>query len=136
MLQDFIRKGKMYREEVLLSFIVFLVALGSFGLGRLSVSEQREPIRIIEPQEKESMSTSVSASPSPRVSPQTQTAAVSAVMTKQSEEVIASKNGSVYHFPWCAGAQKMKEENKVIYASAVEAKAAGLRPAANCPGLE
>lgn len=122
----------MYREEVLLSLIVLLVALGAFGLGRLSVKEQKEPIRIIEPQEKESMS----ASPSLRVSPQTQTASVSAVATKQGGEVIASKNGSVYHFPWCAGAQKMKEENKVIYASAAEAKAAGLRPAANCPGLE
>ncbi len=122
----------MYREEALLSLIVLLVALGAFGLGRLSVTEQKEPIRIIEPQEKES----VSSSPSLRVSPQTQTAAVSAVATKQGEEVVASKNGSVYHFPWCAGAQKMKEENKVKYASATEAKAAGLRPAANCPGLE
>ena len=49
--------------------------------------------------------------------------------------VVGSKNGSVYHFPWCSGAQRMKEENKVWFASKVEAEEAGYTPAKNCKGL-
>lgn len=50
--------------------------------------------------------------------------------------VIASKSGTKYHFPWCAGAKSIKEENKVWFASTQEARAAGYEPASNCKGLE
>jgi hypothetical protein len=50
-------------------------------------------------------------------------------------EVVASKNGTKYFFPWCGGAKLIKEENKVWFASANAAKAAGYAPAANCKGL-
>lgn len=50
--------------------------------------------------------------------------------------VVASKTGSKYHFPWCAGAKSIKEGNKVWFASTAEARAAGYEPASNCKGLE
>lgn len=46
--------------------------------------------------------------------------------------VVASKNGSRYHYPWCAGASQIKEENKVWYASEDAAQQAGLTKAKNC----
>jgi len=49
--------------------------------------------------------------------------------------LVASKNGTVYHFPWCSGAQRINEENKIWFTSQEEAQAAGYRPAANCKGL-
>ncbi len=49
--------------------------------------------------------------------------------------VVASKNGTKYHLPWCAGAQQMKPENMIEFASIGEAEAAGYTPAANCKGL-
>ncbi len=48
---------------------------------------------------------------------------------------VASKNGTKYYYPWCSGVSKIKEENKVWFSSADEAKKAGFEPAANCKGL-
>lgn len=46
--------------------------------------------------------------------------------------VVASKNSDKYHFPWCAGAGQIKEENKVWYTSESDAQHAGLTKAKNC----
>ena len=48
---------------------------------------------------------------------------------------IVSKNGTKYYLPSCVGASKIKEENKVWFATVADAQAAGYGPAANCPGL-
>jgi len=48
---------------------------------------------------------------------------------------VASKNGTKYYYPWCSGVSRIKEENKVWFSSADEAKKAGFAPAANCKGL-
>lgn len=50
-------------------------------------------------------------------------------------QLVGSKNGTKYHYPWCSGAERIKEENKIWFQSAEEAKRAGYTPAANCPGL-
>lgn len=56
--------------------------------------------------------------------------------TEESQsKFVASKNSDVYHYPWCPGAQRIKEENKVYFSSKEEAEKAGYRPAKNCPGL-
>ncbi len=105
----------MSHPTVFTATALVLVALSSFALGRLSVLEQsREPIRI----EYED-----------------QTATVLNTGNSASGGVVASKNGSVYYFPWCAGAMKIAEANKVTFASESIAKDAGLRPAANCKGM-
>ena len=49
--------------------------------------------------------------------------------------VVGSINGTVYHLPWCPGAQQMNEENKVWFESRKEAEEAGYTPARNCKGL-
>ena len=51
------------------------------------------------------------------------------------EGVVVSKNGSKYHYPWCSGAQRIKEENKIIFENKEEAEKSGYEPASNCPGL-
>jgi len=48
---------------------------------------------------------------------------------------VVSKNGARYHYPWCSGAQSIKEENKIWFDTKEEAEAAGYTPAANCKGL-
>jgi hypothetical protein len=48
---------------------------------------------------------------------------------------VASKSGTKYHLPWCSGAQRIKEENKVWFSTKESAEAAGYAPAANCPGI-
>ncbi|MBI4086620.1 hypothetical protein HY416_01410 [Candidatus Kaiserbacteria bacterium] len=48
---------------------------------------------------------------------------------------VGSKNGSKYHLPWCSGAARIAEENKIWFSSKEEAEAAGYTPAANCKGI-
>lgn len=50
--------------------------------------------------------------------------------------LVASKNGSKYHFPWCSGALRIREENKLVFGSREEALEAGYTPASNCKGLD
>lgn len=96
----------------------FLLALLSFGLGRLTkIDEAREPIRI----ESTDLTAQVAKSELPEI--------------KTSGQLVGSKNGDKYHYPWCAGAARIKEENKIWFASAALAERAGYTPAANCPGL-
>jgi hypothetical protein len=48
---------------------------------------------------------------------------------------MASKNGTKYYLPTCGTAKRIKEENRIWFATKEEAEAAGYGPAANCPGL-
>jgi hypothetical protein len=50
-------------------------------------------------------------------------------------QYVASKNGQAYYLPWCGGASRINEENKVWFASKEEAEAKGYRPAKNCKGI-
>ena len=105
--------------EVVLAAVIILTALASFGLGRLSaLGKNKFPVRI----ETKNQSAAALSSQNPK--------------TESAQNLfVASRNGQVYHFPWCAGAQRIKEENKIFFNSREEAEKAGLRPAANCEGL-
>lgn len=124
-------------EAFTTSLIIILVAFGSFGLGRLSrIAETKTPVAI------RGMEASVG-----KILPD------KAVGIKQGDIlngttgksltantpnegfIVASKTGKKYHFPWCASAQTIKEENKIWFATKEEAEAAGYTPAANCRGL-
>jgi hypothetical protein len=94
--------------------IVFLVGLASFGLGRLSALQEAQPA----------------------VSVQGAEAAAAAISVAPSGLVVASRSGTAYHFPWCSGAQSIKESNKIWFESEGAAQWAGYRPAKNCKGLE
>lgn len=48
-------------------------------------------------------------------------------------EFVASRSGTRYHALSCPGAKQIKEENKIFFASALAAEAAGYKRAANCP---
>ncbi len=50
-------------------------------------------------------------------------------------QVVASKSGSKYFLPWCGSVSRIKDTNKVWFASVEEAEAAGYQPAGNCKGL-
>jgi len=105
---------KTYEKDLILVVVIILVALISFGLGRLSkIGESRVPVTI------ENLSASVL--PTPGVGEKT---------------IVASKNGTKYHYVWCSGASTIKEENKIYFSSVEEAKSAGYTPAANCKGLK
>ena len=50
-------------------------------------------------------------------------------------QIVASKNGTKYYLPGCAGANRISDANKVWFASVALAVKAGYSPAANCTGI-
>lgn len=119
-------------NELLLAATIILVAFISFGLGRLSALHgEKFPIKFIEPPNQEAAAISPSLG---RPTSKLENSEVGLPKTG-GKLYVASKNGSVYHFPWCPGAQRIKEANKIYFSSREEAEKAGYRPAANCEGL-
>lgn len=99
--------------ELAVPIIVLCISLASFGLGRLSALEEaRPPVMIGE----------VPAAAEPKA-------------LFLGGEVVASRSGSVYYFPWCGNATNISSVNKVWFRSERAAQAAGYAPAKNCKGL-
>jgi len=96
-----------------LILLIFLVAFSSFGLGRLSATEQARP------------AVSVHSAP---IETEPRGMAIGGL-------IVASRYGSAYHYPWCAGAVQIKQENQVWFASEEAAQKAGYTPSKNCKGL-
>lgn len=137
MLTDALLKIKAWlkgnQRDLWLSLLVFLVSVGSFGLGRLSaVWPEEEPV-VIENRESGIMN------------PGKGNGNAAVVQSHESNPIIldpapqgafvASRNGSSYHLPDCPGAKQIKSENRIWFPTKAEAQAAGYKPAGNCPGL-
>ena len=111
---------KSYEKDIILAVVIILVALISFGLGRLSKIKEGRALLMVENTQNDA-----NAQVAPSVSNITADGAV-----------VASKNGTKYHYPWCPGAATIKEENKVTFSTTEEARKAGYQPASNCKGLK
>jgi hypothetical protein len=62
-------------------------------------------------------------------------AASKAAASPTTTPVVASRTGTKYYLPDCAGATKISESNTVWFASIELARAENYEPADNCPGL-
>jgi hypothetical protein len=125
-LRDFIG-GKYF-----IPIIIVLIAIIAFSLGRISgLQNKRPPVRIINNAPLTPILQSDSAN---SISNIQQTAA--AASAGQGGSVVASKSGTKYHFPWCAGAKQISSKNLITFNSIEAARAAGYTPASNCKGLK
>jgi len=145
MLHNLLEKIKLFfkklsrRDDLFVVLIIVLVGFGGFGLGRLSIIEEgRGPV--IFDHRNDQLSTTNFQSP-PKVNQlsaengQNTNFQTSIVAHSQEKQYVASVKGSKYHFPWCSGAGRINEENKIWFASKEEAEKAGYEPAKNCKGL-
>lgn len=119
-------------HEVLLISAVALLGVVAFGLGRLSVPAQPTTVALCDTVVRDTRTTDLAAAAVPATSPEAPT---EPGVTSGTARYVASKNGTVYHLPWCSGAQRIKDANKVWFASKAEAEAAGYHPASNCKGI-
>lgn len=101
-------------RDVLIVAVLVLASSLSFGLGYLTGEDAGQVSRI-------------SLENAPLSSSSVTTAAVG--------QVVASKNGTKYYLPTCAGASRISDANKVWFASVSAAQKAGYSPAANCTGI-
>jgi len=121
-----IEKIKPYENDIILVVVFVCIALLSFGLGRLSVpNNQKIPVTLGNMASVQMPSSNISTS-------DVDSSQISDVANGQ---LVGSKNSDKYHLPWCLGAQRIKEENKVWFQSKEEAEAAGYQSAGNCKGL-
>jgi len=51
---------------------------------------------------------------------------------KKRGEVVASKSGKKYYFPWCSGINRIKDENKVYFSTELDAQNKGLTLSSSC----
>ncbi|MEK7621711.1 MAG: hypothetical protein AAB415_00875 [Patescibacteria group bacterium] len=115
-------------KPVILPLNLVLIGTLGFGLGRYTrIEEAKVPVMIEQTTSTTASGTSVTASPKE---------ASETIEAKSAGTLVGSKNGTKYHYPWCGGASRIKEENKVWFASKEEALSRGYTPAANCPGLK
>ncbi len=119
-IQKISEKFKHFFEdsELFTAFLLIIVAIIAFGLGRMSVYSNLKSSENMATVSVEEVSTSIGVT-----------------STKDAETVVASKNGTKYHLPWCSGALRIKEENKITFNTKKEAEDAGYSPAANCKGI-
>jgi hypothetical protein len=97
-------------KDALVLFVLVLASGVSFGLGYLSGVTAGQGALLSE-----------------------STAPLSAATT--SDSVVASKGGTKFYLPWCSGAARISDANKVWFASPADALAHGYTPASNCTGL-
>lgn len=127
-------------KDILFLLISVLAASASFGLGMITEHEmgKRENLPFESFSDKNTLpANAISAVETPK----TQTPAATknietaANVAPQDGKYVASKNGTRYYLPSCSSAARIKAENRVWFATTLEAEAAGLTPATNCPGL-
>ena len=134
MLSNFFQKVKQKslesKTDLFTALVIFLIGMAGFGLGRLSaVWPEKKPIQIINNQ----LSTTNSEEEKEKTPSSSSPASLSDAISQR--RYVASKSGTAYHFPWCPGALRIKEENKIWFETKEEAEKKGYKPAGNCQGL-
>lgn len=130
MLSKIISQIKTRQSEIVLAVAVVLIAIIAFESGKISALRHlQEPLKIVD--DSADISGQVKPkSPSPKSQIGTESQKTGA--TSALGRVVASKNSTLYHFLWCTGSKKIKEENKITFSSEQEAQSKGYTLASNC----
>lgn len=120
---------RAFQADFFTAIVIILVAFAGFGLGRLSSLERKKTPILIE-RDQSFLYQSNRIIPDGKIN--------SSEINKNSKQksFVASKSGTKYYFPWCGTVSRIKEENKIWFASEAEAQKAGYTPATNCTGLK
>ena len=140
-----LEKFRLHQDSLFLVVVIVLVGLIGFGLGRLSAKYQTAELKIestlvntadlnkIVTGSREKTTADVKSSPQPADG---EVVSLSSSVADTERKIVGNKNSKIYHYNDCPGALRMKEENRVVFASILDAKNAGCRPAGNCQGLD
>jgi hypothetical protein len=102
------------KEQLAVSLILVLVALFSFGLGRLSVMyADKGDLEILYPETENTL-------------------LPEGVLMGQNRPFVASKTGEKYFPPGCTASSVIAQENKLYFKTAVEAEARGYVLSKSC----
>ena len=119
MLSNFKSFVKEHESDITLTIGIVLIALISFGTGRLTAPQtNNEPIVIEGP-----TASAIKA---------TEPASVKATADKQGR-FVGSVNSNKYHWPDCSFGKRIAEQNQIWFSSEAEAQSAGYT---NCNSFE
>jgi len=113
MLPNFKNFVKEHESDITLTIGIVLIALISFGTGRLTAPQANDKPIIIE---------------GPTASIEQSVSEVSQPINKETTEqgrFVGSVNSNKYHWPDCSFAKRISEENQIWFSSEAEAQAAG-----------
>jgi len=139
------------QADIVLVCGIILVAVISFGLGRLTAPVTTKEAVVIENQEASTLNNmgqnmgqntgqnnieqtvNQNSAKQNANSEENKSSANQIGNTLSSEKgiVVASRNGTKYYWPWCSGVSKIKPENLIWFKSEAEAKAAGYAPSSD-----
>src|SRR3989344_2109913 len=128
-LSKFLNLIKSNKHSIFLAFCIGLISFISYNLGQIDALQQT-PIKIVETGGLKAGGGNLKAD----IYSATKTETIdNKAQTKVLDtRGVASRNSEKYHYTWCAGAKKIKEENKVWFSSAQEAESRGYALAGNC----
>lgn len=130
MLSKFLQFVKRYQYQAFLVFCFTFVSLVSYNLGRISALE-KSPLKIGENSDLKTGGGNLKADIYSAIEGQ-QTNNQPKPTKQLDTRVVVSKNSNKYHYSWCAGAKRIKEENKIWFNSVQEAESGGYALAGNC----
>lgn len=118
-------KGK----DVLVVIVVILVGLGSFQLGRLSKDGERNSsgVKIEYPNQEASI-----LSPSSSAKSYSSLLQNTEIENSVGKNFFASNRGSKYYSLGCSAGKTIKQENRVYFATSLEAERAGYELSSSC----
>lgn len=123
-LENLVEWGREREKNFLIGLALALGFLIGLGAGLLFKSNQVSPIII-----DKNIKVGLSAPANYEANGDSSTPKKSAM----SGNFVASINGKAYYPATCTAAQRIKEENRIWFASKEEAEADGYKPAQNCP---
>ena len=118
-------KSKLGIDNITIMYLFIIIGVGiaSFGLGQLSASNNIEVKGVNENILESNSSNEIKIIETDKN--------ISTEKTKE-KVYVASKNGKLYYGVSCSGASRIKEENKVWFATATDAEKSGYTYASSC----
>ena len=130
MISKFLHLIKSFQNTIFLVVCIILVSVISYNIGRINALE-KTPLKITK---ENALEANIYKGASPKLETDPKTNIPISNPKPTDLRVIASKKSTTkkFHYLWCSGAKQIKEENKLWFASAIEAQSAGYTLASNC----
>ena len=114
-------------KDVLMVFIIILVGLSSFELGRLSKDSKTTGIKVQYPDQTIAQPANVVSAVK-----NTEIPKITKKLNSETKIFFASNRGNKYYPIGCSAGKNIKQENRVYFATKEEAERAGYEPSSSC----
>ena len=117
--------GSLDKSLIFQAFIIIIVAIGSFLLGRISVDIKNDAeVDIVSNQD---IKLDISSKNYPKIPIKTTLS-----QSDASGKYVASKNGKLYYRIGCGASSRIKNENKVFFDTMKDAEEGGFQGSSSC----